>query len=143
MKPQDLVVRCYATKHDDLWVAVCIDLSLAVQGASVAEVQGKLNAQITEYVHDALAGDDRPYAADLLRRKAPLAQQLHYYSLVARSKLHIAKNHLYTLFDEIVPLQTTDGQRSPLFPPALKQSPPFFARPEYVTRRKSGKRAGR
>ena len=117
MKPQDLVVRCYATKHDDLWVAVCIDLSLAVQGASVAEVQGKLNAQIVEYVCDALEGDDRPYAADLLRRKAPLAQQLHYYSLVARSKLHITKNHLYTLFDEIVPLQTTDGERSPLFSP--------------------------
>ena len=32
MKPADLVVRCMARREGDLYVAVCIDLTLAAQG---------------------------------------------------------------------------------------------------------------
>jgi predicted RNase H-like HicB family nuclease len=74
------VLRCYAEQQAQcLWVAVCVDLNLAAQGETYREVRRKLNEQIDSYVFDALAGDDRPYAEQLLSRRAPLKFFLKYY----------------------------------------------------------------
>lgn len=58
-------MRCYAEKHGALWVAVCIDLSLAAQAESLAEARRKLDAQIKDYVLDALVGDDPAFITQL------------------------------------------------------------------------------
>lgn len=81
MRPQELIVRCYAEKKGDTWQAVCIDLNLAAQSHSLEHARKKLNSQIAEYVYDAVAGEDQEYAAELLSRKAPLSLRLKYHRI--------------------------------------------------------------
>jgi hypothetical protein len=52
---------------------------------------------IADYVYDALAGQDKPYAAQLLSRRASLSFRLNYYFI----KLKIAACHSAgRIFDE-------------------------------------------
>lgn len=83
MHADQLVLCCYAEKKGDQWQAFCIDLCLAVQGDSLEDVRQKLESMIVEYVEDALAGEDKPYAAQLLTRRAPLRYQIKYRLLAA------------------------------------------------------------
>ena len=66
MKANELILRCYGEKIGDTWQAFCIDLNLAAQGDSFPEVKAKLNQQIYSYVYDALVGEDKEYADQLL-----------------------------------------------------------------------------
>ncbi|MGB4336120.1 MAG: hypothetical protein WBJ41_14875 [Chromatiaceae bacterium] len=79
MKPSHLLLRCYAEQAGDQWVAVCIDLGLAAQRDTYREVRRALDGQIYSYLYDALIGEDRAYADQLLTRKAPWPQILRYY----------------------------------------------------------------
>jgi hypothetical protein len=54
MKPSDLIVRCYAEQVGDQWQAFCLDLSLAAQGDTFAEVKDKLDAMVAEYLPRAM-----------------------------------------------------------------------------------------
>ena len=101
MTPEQLIVKCYAEQEGDCWVAVCLSFNLAAQGDSFDEVKIKLEAMLAEYVYDALAGEDKPYAAQLLSRRAPLSSWIRYYVI----KLKIAVLHsAERVFDEIMPL---------------------------------------
>ena len=102
MKPNDLILRCYAQQENDVWIAVCLDLCLAAQGDSLNEVKHKLEAQIADYVHDALVGDDREFAHQLLKRKAPLHFWARYYWLKLTTTLF---NGTGAFFDEVMPLK--------------------------------------
>lgn len=77
MKPGDLLVRCMARREGDLYVAVCIDLTLAAQGKTFEEARDKLHGQIRDYVKQALTVD-RKHAEVLLTRKGPLADRLWF-----------------------------------------------------------------
>ncbi|WP_019864993.1 DUF1902 domain-containing protein [Methylovulum miyakonense] len=101
MTPNQLIIKCFAEQEADYWVAVCLDFNLAAQGDSFEEVKTKLEAMIAEYVFDALAGEDKPYAAQLLSRHAPLSSWLRYYFI----KLKITLLHgAGRVFDETMPL---------------------------------------
>jgi hypothetical protein len=104
MTPKQLILRCYCEEKGNIWQAFCIDLNLAAQGTSLEEVKHRLQQQIFSYLFDALAGEDRKYAAQLLKRKAPLMFRLkyHYYKLLC--KMDGAKENLCRIFDEIMPL---------------------------------------
>ena len=110
MRPNQLLLRCYARKQGRLWSAVCIDLSLAAQADSFEAARDKLDAQIREYLHDALVGEDRGSARMLLSRKAPLEQRLTYHMIGASQKLraffHTASKERgeRTQFDAPLPL---------------------------------------
>ena len=78
MKAIQLFVRCYAEQRGTQWQAFCLDFNLAAQADSFDEAKKKLEAQIDEYVYDALAGEDRAHASVLLRRKAPLTLRARY-----------------------------------------------------------------
>jgi hypothetical protein len=67
---------------------VCLDFNLAAQGDSFEEAKSKLEAMIADYVYDALAGEDKPYAAQLLARRAPLSFWLKYYFYVFLEVIH-------------------------------------------------------
>lgn len=67
---------------------MCIDLSLAAQGATFNEARERLDAQMREYVHEALTVD-REHAAELLSRKAPLYQRLTWHALNLLSKVKL------------------------------------------------------
>lgn len=109
MRPNQLLLRCFAEREDGLWVAHCLDLSLAVQGDTLPEVKHKLDLQIRDYVRDALVGEDREHAAYLLNRKAPLSLWLRYYwvrCLIAKdSLLHAKRPSREKVFSEPLPMQ--------------------------------------
>lgn len=90
MRPNQLLLRCFAEREDGLWVAYCLDLSLAAQADSLAEVKHKLDQQVREYVADALAGQDRKHATYLMTRRAPLGLWARYYF----ARLMVALNGL-------------------------------------------------
>ncbi|SDY40245.1 hypothetical protein [Nitrosomonas sp. Nm33] len=104
MKPNDLLLRCYANKNGDQWQAFCIDFGLAAQGDSFDEVKGKLNLMVKEYLYDALYGEDKAFAEQLLKRKAPFKQIATYYFILAMKRFGIFKNGLHRLFKDPIPL---------------------------------------
>ncbi|CCE25706.1 conserved protein of unknown function [Methylotuvimicrobium alcaliphilum 20Z] len=102
MNPEQLIMKCYAEQEGDCWVAVCLNFNLAAQGDTYEEAKTKLESMIREYVHDALIGDDKPYAAQLLSRSAPLSLWLRYQII----RLKIALYHTHQkIFDETLPLR--------------------------------------
>lgn len=105
MKPQELIVRCFAEKKDGVWQAVCIDLNLAAQDHSFEKVRRKLNSQIADYVYDATVGVDSEFADQLLRRKAPLPLQAKYYWFYALDRCMHLKNGVHRFFSVPMPLQ--------------------------------------
>lgn len=100
MNPHQLILKCYAKPEQDVWIAVCLDLSLATQGDSYTEAKQKLEEQIQFYVEEAL--QDKDYGSQLLTRKAPLTWWLDYYLIALRSRLLHQTNHI---FDEVLPLR--------------------------------------
>lgn len=104
MKPYEILLRCFAERKEDYWQAFCIDLCLAVQGDSLQEVKGKLHSQIADYLQDILEGEDRPYAAQLLRRKSPLPIVAKYHLISAMSHVHRWKQNAFA-FRDAMPLK--------------------------------------
>jgi len=102
MNPKQLIVKCYAEQEGDCWVAVCLNFNLAAQGDSFDEVKTKLEAMIADYVHDALVGEDKPYAAQLLSRSAPVSSWIKYLWIRLRIALCHTKERV---FDETMPLR--------------------------------------
>jgi hypothetical protein len=101
MKSNELIVKCYAEQESGCWVAVCLDFNLASQGDSFEEVKSKLEAQIFDYVHDALVGEDKHDTTQLLSRRAPFSLWLKYYFI----KLKIVACHSSErIIDETMPL---------------------------------------
>lgn len=71
-------LRCMAYKQDGVFVAICLDLSLAAQADTLHEAKDKLEEQIHSFVEEAIA--EPQYAkALLLERKAPLSLWLKYW----------------------------------------------------------------
>lgn len=66
-----------AWPEGDGWVAVCVDLSLAAQGATAQEARARLHEQMVDYVTEALTVDAE-HAEALLSRRAPLYDRLRY-----------------------------------------------------------------
>lgn len=94
-------VRCYGKQVDDQWVAICIDLCLAAQADTLQEAKDKLEAQVNDYVYEALTVD-RAHAAQLLTRKAPLRNRLEYYALKLRQSLRDRNGSGDQAFEELV-----------------------------------------
>jgi hypothetical protein len=78
--PSDLILRCFALRRNGYWVAMCVDLDLAVQADSAHEVKRLLREQIVSYVSD-VYGDDQQFAVQLLSRRAPLRYFAIYYGI--------------------------------------------------------------
>lgn len=102
MSPNDLIVRCMARREGDMWVAVCLDFSLAAQGGSLSEARQKLHKQIFCYVKDAYTVDAK-HAVELLSRKAPLADRLMFAWCQFRSRMRPALRKL--VYREALPLK--------------------------------------
>ena len=88
MHPAQLLVRCYAERVHGQWQAFCLDLSLGAQADTFEEARQKLDAQIREYICDAVAGPDSAHVSALLTRRAPLRFWLKYWLIAVLSKVH-------------------------------------------------------
>lgn len=104
IRTKNLMLRCYANKHGDQWQAFCIDLCLAAQGDSFPEVKQKLDQMMLEYVYDALAGEDREFADQLLNRKAPFSQIATYHLFGLLHRVGLLRDGIHKLFKEPMPL---------------------------------------
>ncbi len=89
LHPSDLIARCLLMQRDTYWVAMCIDLDLAVQASSAVEAQKLLREQMISYVSEAIE-IDQAHAAELLHRRAPVGYFVMYY--VAKL-LSVTKKH--------------------------------------------------
>lgn len=78
-------LRCYAKEEGDLFVAVCIDLSLAAQGSSIEEAKENLDSQILFYLKDVVE-NEKDNLQYLVPRKAHWSQLLTYHYLKWRNK---------------------------------------------------------
>jgi predicted RNase H-like HicB family nuclease len=103
-----MIIRCYAEKDGNLWVAVCIDFGLAAQGESYELAREKLHGQIGEYVYDALVGEDKAHAGALLSRRAPLSQVVRFYFMWRLSQLNLLGQHVLKKFKEVMPVVPAD-----------------------------------
>lgn len=106
MRIEQLTLRCFGEQKGDQWTVVCIDLCLAAQSSSFEKAKAKLESQIKEYLFDALVGEDKAHAGQLLLRKAPLSLRAKYHYIGIVNRLLSAKDHMQSiLFTETMPLK--------------------------------------
>jgi hypothetical protein len=67
-----------AWEESGVWVAVCIDFSLAVQADTADQVRQALHQQIAVYIEEACSLD-ADHAGELLTRRAPLHDVLRFH----------------------------------------------------------------
>ena len=79
------VLRCFVRGRGDRWDAMCIDLDIAVEGASRREVVSRLEDAIAGYVESACA-EGGEQAKRLLNRRAPWRVRL---AVVFGSTVHV------------------------------------------------------
>jgi hypothetical protein len=100
-----LLVRCFAEQKNGHWQAFSLEFGLAAQGESFNEVRRKLDAMLFDYIRDALVGEDRDCAAQLLGRKAAPWIFLRYYQVrLFRGLLHF-KNQTMRTFRQTMQLE--------------------------------------
>ena len=78
-----LIVRVFAERKGNQWQAFTLELGLAAQADTLPEVKRKLESMILSYVTDALTGEDREHAYELMTRRATWRVYLNYYALNA------------------------------------------------------------
>lgn len=107
VRPTKLLLRCLAERQDGVWAAYCLDFSLGAQAATFDEAKAKLDAQIREYLHDVMVGEDAAYAGQLLRRRAPAGLWLKYWLYLALCRVTSGGSGLggsRRLFSEVLPM---------------------------------------
>lgn len=75
---------CYAEGKGREWEAICLDLDIAVQGHSFAEVYQSLNEAIDVYLESVEALPEAEQAR-LLSRKAPLRVRVKFFWFAFKS----------------------------------------------------------
>ncbi len=78
MTPLALFVHVLGEHRGGQWSLLCLEFDLAAQSDTLEDAQARLREQIKAYLHDAMAGEDAPYARGLLLRRAPLRYWLLY-----------------------------------------------------------------
>jgi len=76
-----LVIRVFAERKNNQWQAFTLELGLAAQADTLPEVKHKLESMILSYVTDALTGEDRVHAYELMNRRATFRVYFNYYVL--------------------------------------------------------------
>jgi hypothetical protein len=94
-KTKPHILKCYAKYDEGQWIANCLDFDLAAQADSFEAAKTKLENMIKEYVFDALVGEDKDYAQQLLSRKAPLLEWLKYYFYLVMCRFTHARKGVY------------------------------------------------
>lgn len=102
MTPTDLTVRCMARQERGVWVAVCVDFSLAAQGSTFQQARERLHEQIVHYVREATTVDAE-HSAELLRRRAPLRDRVTFELLDLLSRRPRVRRTIAALLHRMAP----------------------------------------
>jgi hypothetical protein len=97
------ILHCIAKNEGDYWSARCLDFTLYAVGDTHEEAKSKLAEQINEYIYDALEGEDKDFAAQLLLRKAPLQDWLQYYVIYFLQRCLMLPVRLGEVFNTAIP----------------------------------------
>lgn len=89
-------LRCMAYQQSEVFVAACLDLSLAAQADTMQEAMKKLELQVNDYLKEAYS--EPKYTEQMLQRKAPLSMRLKYWLIAF--KLYFSKEGQARLFNE-------------------------------------------
>ncbi|MBS0854943.1 MULTISPECIES: DUF1902 domain-containing protein [unclassified Tatumella] len=89
-------LRCMAYRQDGVFVAVCLDLSLAAQADSMQEATDKLESQVHDYLEEVFSEPE--YAKQMLNRKAPFTLWVKYWLIAFR--MMFKKQSNLALFSE-------------------------------------------
>jgi hypothetical protein len=100
--PFQYVIRCVVEKKGNQWQAFSLELGLAAQADTGADARQKLESMIHSYIDEAVYGEDRAYAYDLLSRKGTWRVYLLYYLASAVSFVRGVNG--YATFSESLPL---------------------------------------
>lgn len=73
-----LVVHCLLDHKEGRWEAYSLEFGLAAQAESEQAVREKLENMVSSYLYDALVGDDKEHAVQLLQRRATLSVYVKY-----------------------------------------------------------------
>jgi len=90
-----LTVRCIVEPKNGQWQAFSLEFGLAAQADSMEDAKRRLDLMIRSYVHDALVGEDREHAHELLSRRATWPIYFHYYLACVFSKIGARSNQVY------------------------------------------------
>ncbi|OGP20062.1 MAG: hypothetical protein A2054_01315 [Deltaproteobacteria bacterium GWA2_55_10] len=108
MKPQNLILRCYAYRTSrGTWVAKCIDLNIAEEENSLLKVKKSLEEAITGYIDAVLDTEDKASIPSLLKRKSPIRDRATYYGIYLMSKVRSIKSR--RAFEEAIPFHLSGG----------------------------------
>lgn len=94
MEHMSRILHCSAEGGKGEWEAICLDLDIAVQGASFEEVYRSLRTAISLYLEtvETLPTSDR---ADLLDRPAPFSVRWRFLAQAARYALGTGPDGTY------------------------------------------------
>ncbi|MCY3729169.1 MAG: hypothetical protein OXF97_09295 [Nitrospira sp.] len=104
MRTEQLFLRCYAKQiAEGQWYAMCIDLNIDAEAATLQAVKFSLEDAILGYLETVTDTDNRSSLEILLRRPASLSHQLFYYFAKYVTRIHrIVNSHA---FEEPVPIR--------------------------------------
>jgi hypothetical protein len=100
------VVRVLAEHKNDQWQAFSLELGLAAQADTLPEVKYKLESMIRSYLDDALVGEDREHAYDLLFRRATwqVFAKYHWASVISHLGTLFGRSKDRVIYDKTLPL---------------------------------------
>lgn len=94
------IIRCMAYKKGELYIAVCLDLSLAAQADTMESAIDKLDEQVRAYIEE--VNREPQYARQLLNRPAPISLWAKYYWCKFLSAKNGSQKNI-TFFEEHCP----------------------------------------
>lgn len=100
-----LTIRCIVERRSDQWQAFSLEFGLAAQGDSMPDAKRRLDSMIRSYVHDALVGEDREHAHELLTRRATWPVIFRYYLCSVLCKSDGAKSDHGSVYRDPIPLE--------------------------------------
>lgn len=96
-------LHCIAQKEGEYWSARCLDFTLYAVGNTLDEAKSKLSTQIDEYIYDAIEGEDKEFAAELLLRKAPLKDWIVYHTIDFLEHCAMLRGKMGEIFKPAIP----------------------------------------
>jgi len=81
------ILRCFVKPDGDRFVGICIDLDIAVVGASIPEVKANMSEAISGYLQNITPENIK----DLLPRPSPIHIKCQYYGIAMTCHLRFLK----------------------------------------------------
>lgn len=89
--------------HDEYWSARCLDFTLYSVGNTAEEAKEKLSIEINDFLYEALEGQDKAFAVQLLLRRAPWYEWALFYIVSILQKFHVFRKRIGETFKQSVP----------------------------------------